>query len=119
MVEIDQDLAARLRAARAASKLSQPVLGERIGVTAATVSRIEAGKRRPSISVMQAWFKECGFEMEVVEVGDESRTVELVEAIESLTEPDFDLGLRFLRLLPGLPAEGRKAIVGLISAYEP
>lgn len=54
-----QDAAARIRAARAYCKLSQPELAERLGVSLATVKRIEGGKRPVSTDELIAIAEAC------------------------------------------------------------
>ncbi len=49
-----------LRAYREASGLSQEALGERVGVTKASLSRIESGDQKPSIGLAQRIEKETG-----------------------------------------------------------
>lgn len=51
--EYDEALGARVRRAREAKKLTQPTLGERVGLDQAVISRIERGKVRPRIDTLR------------------------------------------------------------------
>ncbi len=119
MTEIDQDLAARLREARAASGLSQGRIAKLVGVTAAQVSRIENGKRGVSTGVMYQWFKACGFDVEAVEIGEESVAVELVELVEAMSPDDLALALQVLRVIPQLRGRARSALAAMVAPPEP
>ena len=51
---------ATLREWRRVARLQQADLGALIGVDQTTVSLLELGKRRPSISIIGAWARACG-----------------------------------------------------------
>jgi transcriptional regulator with XRE-family HTH domain len=58
--DIKRALGKNLREAREQAKLTQEVLGQRSGVHATEVSRIEAGKRDPRIATVEALAEAVG-----------------------------------------------------------
>ena len=119
MAEQDPELLKQLVQARLEAGLTHDQLAERLGVSRATISRIESGKRGTYTALVRRWFHECGYRVESISLGETSRTSELADALGLLSVDDLDLALRVMRLLPGLDARGRRSLVGIVEAYEP
>ncbi len=119
MRDPDPELAHQLFAAREAAKLTQAQLAALIGISRIQVGRIESGKRGTYAAMVRKWLHACGFTLDSVALGDSSRTGELADALEGITDVDLDLVIRLMRALPQMDAFPRKMLVDIVEAHEP
>lgn len=80
------DVAAELRAARAAAGLSQRALAARARTSQATVSAYEAGRKQPSVAVLRRLLAATGAELQVTDAPGRRSTEELERAGRHLGE---------------------------------
>lgn len=60
------EIVPKLRKLRKLNKISQKVLSGHIGVHASYVSQVERGVHNPSLSVVEAWCKALGCELNII-----------------------------------------------------
>lgn len=110
----DPVLGARLRALRKAAGLSQPALAALLGLRHSQVSRIESGKRSTSPAILARWYRECGYELEAVEVGSPDQANSLALAASSVPEDQLDSVISVIGAWHKLSERTRGRILGLI-----
>lgn len=105
---------ARLRQMREAAGLTQGELGARLGISKATVSRMENGTRRVQLEVVERWALACGFRLLVVD----GITDQLISDAAALADADAELAARLVALLPALTPELRRTLDAQFRAWE-
>lgn len=63
-------------------------LAKKIGRARSTVVRIENATRSPSVEVLNAWYRACGFMVDGVKVGRAEDTASLGAALAGLRDQD-------------------------------
>lgn len=101
-----QDYAKAFRIIRAAFGLRQSELAERMPITASQLSLIEAGKRQPSLRVVDSLAAAVGVPPALISVLASS-----AEEVESQSEADrSDLARALLRLLVSAKGEPQRSL---------
>ena len=103
---MQQDYAKAFRIIRAAFGLRQSELAERMPVTASQLSLIEAGKRQPSLRVVDGLAKAVGVQSALI-----SLLASSAEDVESQPDEDIsDLARALLRLLVTAKEEPQRSL---------
>lgn len=106
MTNVQQDYAKAFRIIRAAFGLRQSDLAERMPITASQLSLIEAGKRQPSLRVVDALAKAVGVPSALV-----SLLASSPGDIETKDDKDIsDLARALLRLLVSAKEERQQSL---------
>lgn len=104
--------AAQLKALREDAGLSPDQLARLIGVTRPTIVRIENATRSPSTSVLNSWYRACGFVVGGVKVGGPQDTASLGAALAGLRDQDeLHAVIEVIRAWPGLSERDRGRIL--------
>jgi transcriptional regulator with XRE-family HTH domain len=102
---MNQDYAKAFRIIRAAFGLRQSELAERMPITASQLSLIEAGKRQPSLRVVNALAQAVGIPSALISVLASDST-----EVESKPDDDIsDLARALLRLLVSAKADPQRS----------
>jgi transcriptional regulator with XRE-family HTH domain len=103
---MNQDYAKAFRIIRAAFGLRQSELAERMPITASQLSLIEAGKRQPSLRVVNALAQAVGMPSALISVLASDST-----EVESTPDGDIaDLARALLRLLVSAKADPQRSL---------
>lgn len=103
-----------LRQMRETAKLRQDDIADRLGLTKATISRIENGHQGISLIQAAEWARACGFTLAFL--GPEHET--LVRDIARLDVEHVELALRLVNLMPNLHTLRRLDLDNLITGWE-
>jgi transcriptional regulator with XRE-family HTH domain len=115
----DPKLGAELRRIRLEAGLRQGQLAVRLGIKAPMVSRVENGLRGLPIETLRQWYRECGYELEAVEVGSPDQATRLASAVADLPEGQTEAIIEIVRAWPRLDERTRGRILGLAASREP
>jgi transcriptional regulator with XRE-family HTH domain len=115
----DPVLGAELRRIRKEAKLTQDELGALLGINGPQVSRIESGTRGASVDTLHQWYRECGYELEAVEVGSPEQATRLAVAVAALPPGQLDAIIEIVRAWPALDERTRGRMLGLAASHEP
>lgn len=103
---MEQNYAKAFRIIRAAFGLRQSELAERMPITASQLSLIEAGKRQPSLRVVDALAKAVGIPAALVTL-----LASTTQDVESKSDQDIsDLARALLRLLVSAKEEPQRSL---------
>lgn len=117
-MERDRALGKQLREIREEANLTQDQLGKKLGISRVQVSRIESGARSTGVETVRRWYRECGYELDAVEVGTPEQATSLAVAVANLPEGQLDAIIEIVRAWPQLSERRRGRILGLIEADE-
>ena len=113
---IDPGLGAQLRAIREEAELSQRELGQLLGITRPTVSRIESGTRSTGFATVRAWYRACGYELDAVQVGSPEQSLRIATALAELPPEYLDDVVQVIIAWPLASDRLRGRILGLLEA---
>jgi transcriptional regulator with XRE-family HTH domain len=117
--ETTDALRRQLRQARLDAGLSRAELARRLGVSEATVIRIENGTRSTPIWRAQKWMTECGFSVEAISMGEPEHASLLASAVASLDQKHLQEIAKVVGAWPKLDASVRQAILTLVAPHVP
>lgn len=103
-----------LRALRIKKGLHQDDIGEALGITKASVSRIERGETVMSIVQAQLWAERCGARVVIISPEHDALLAEVVK----VPPTRLSIALRIIRALPGLHTLRFNDLHGLLSSWE-
>jgi transcriptional regulator with XRE-family HTH domain len=112
---IDILVGSNIRIIRKASRISQSVLGERLGITFQQVQKYEKGSNRVSASALYELAQIFGVRIEAFFEGAEGSSVQNPNPVPSLSAEAFKLGVAYDNNTNG---KFKKAVTSLLNSLD-
>jgi transcriptional regulator with XRE-family HTH domain len=89
-------------------------LSRRTGADPSTISRVEAGKKRPSTDLIERWSRACGYVPQLVLDGEPETLAEMVALLHRLPTSELAVVGRLIATWPALDPQARRIMQALV-----